>query len=72
MAKDYEKVEKKKKAAPKPVAPAIYTDGSISMQSEMITTEANFLELWEGTKAARGVDLKKAYNRAKTWREKHK
>tara|TARA_R110000772_G_scaffold120327_5_gene226518 strand:- start:1987 stop:2202 length:216 start_codon:yes stop_codon:yes gene_type:complete len=53
-----------------PVCPAIYVDGAINMHSSMITTEEAFLKLLKGSRAAKSIDLEKAYSKAKKWREK--
>lgn len=81
MAKKKEATEEKSKTeeikistakAKKPAMPKIYQDGQIVMHSSMITTENEFFQLWEGTKNARGVNLKKAYKKASAWRDKYK
>jgi len=56
----------------KAVAPKLYEDGPISMSSGHITTKADFLKLFKGTTVARQVNLSKAYEKAKRWREKYK
>lgn len=61
-----------KKKASKPVMPSIYEDGNINMHSSMITTKEEFIKLFKGTKAGRGVDLSKAWDKAKKFRDKHK
>lgn len=66
MSEDKKPTEKKVTVKAKPVAPNCYNDGKISMHESMITTEEDFVKLWKGTK---GVDLKKAFKKAKKWRE---
>jgi hypothetical protein len=70
--KKVEEVEIKKPKANKPVLPATYADGPINMAASMITTKAAFIKIWKGSKAAIGLDLDKAYNRAKSWKDKHR
>ena len=68
---DTEKKESKPKAK-KPVMPAIYEDGSINMHSSMITDKDAFIKLWKGTKAAKGLNLDKAWKKADSWASKFK
>jgi len=67
-----ENTEKKsnKKKAPKPAAPAIYTEGEICMHSKMITTESDFFRIWSGK--TKKTDLAKAWKKARAWRDKYK
>lgn len=60
---------KEKKAIVKkvlPKCPNIYADGDINMHSSMIVDEQSFCALWKGSSRQ---DLKKAYAKAKKWRE---
>ena len=46
--------------------PDIYEDGDINMHSSMIRDEEEFIQLW---KKSSKQDLKKAYAKAKKWRD---
>ena len=79
MAKNKESDENKSNEAPlkvakfkkaKPEMPKIYQDGQIEMQSAQITDKEAFFSLWKGTRNAKGVNLDKAWNRAKAWKGK--
>jgi hypothetical protein len=50
----------------KPPVPKIYEDGDINMHSSMITDEQSFIDLWKGSSKQ---DLKKAFAKAKKWRD---
>lgn len=67
-----EKVEIKKPKSSKPARQTVYTDGAISMHVDTITTKTAFKLMWQGSKAARGVDLDKAYIKAARFKEKNK
>lgn len=69
MSEAKKETEKKAPLKAKPEAPNCYNDGLISMHSSMITTKEEFEKLWKGK---RGVDLEKAYKKAKKWREQFK
>ena len=76
MSKDknekVKEVEIKKPKASKPARKTVYTDGAINMHVDTITTKTAFISMWKGSKAAKGVDLNKAYNKALKFREKNK
>jgi len=60
-----EKTEASKKKVLPPL-PDIYEDGDINMHSSMIRDEEEFIQLW---KRSSKQDLKKAYAKAKKWRD---
>lgn len=64
------KVDEGKKEAPVkkvlPPLPNIYEDGDINMSASMIRSEEEFITLW---KKSSKQDLKKAYAKAKKWRD---
>jgi hypothetical protein len=62
-AEEKTEVPKKKVLAP---LPDIYEDGDINMHSSMIRDEEEFIQLW---KRSSKQDLKKAYAKAKKWRD---
>jgi len=73
MSEKSEKVVKKSESTKAlPVCPPIYEDGAINMHSSMITTKSEFIKLFKGSKAARGTDLEKAFEKASKWRKKFK
>lgn len=49
-----------------PPLPNIYEDGDICMSASMIREEDEFINLW---KKSSKQDLKKAYAKAKKWRD---
>jgi len=70
--KKVEKVETKKPVTRKPSRQTVFTDGAISMHVDTITTKTAFKLMWEGSKAARSVNLDKSFAKALRFKEKNK